>query len=50
MRFLADECCDEGLVSALRADGHDVLYVLEVMRGATDDVILERAFPSAGYC
>jgi predicted nuclease of predicted toxin-antitoxin system len=44
MRFLADECCQEGLVRALRADGYDVLYVLEEMRGATDDVILERAF------
>ena len=44
MRFLADECCDEGLVSALRADGHDVLYVLASMRGATDDVILDRAY------
>jgi predicted nuclease of predicted toxin-antitoxin system len=44
VRFLADECCAEGLVNALRADGHDVLYVLEAMRGATDDVILERAY------
>ena len=44
MMFLADECCDEGLVNALRADGHDVLYVLAAMRGATDDVILDRAY------
>jgi predicted nuclease of predicted toxin-antitoxin system len=44
VRFLADECCDEGLVRALRADGHDVLYVLEAMRGAPDDTVLDRAY------
>jgi len=44
MKLLADECCSAGLVSALRADGHDVVYVVEALRGATDDVILERAF------
>ena len=44
MRFLADECCDAALVDTLRADGHDVLYVVETMSGAEDDVILARAF------
>jgi predicted nuclease of predicted toxin-antitoxin system len=44
MKLLADECCSAGLVSALRADGHAVLYVLEAFPGATDDVILDRAF------
>jgi predicted nuclease of predicted toxin-antitoxin system len=44
MRFLADECCDTALVSALRDDGHDILYVLETMRGSRDTQILERAF------
>ncbi len=43
MRFLADECCDAGLIAGLRADGHDVLAVVDVLRGATDDVVLERA-------
>jgi predicted nuclease of predicted toxin-antitoxin system len=43
MKLLADECCDAALVAALRSDGHDVLYVVEVQRGATDDQILERA-------
>jgi hypothetical protein len=37
MKLLADECCDAGIVAALRADGHDVLYALESLRGATDD-------------
>lgn len=44
MNFLADECCDTALVQALRQDGHDVVYVLESLRGADDDVILARAF------
>lgn len=43
MRFLADECCDSGLIVGLRADGHDVLAVVEVLRGAADDAVLERA-------
>ncbi|MEA3349724.1 MAG: DUF5615 family PIN-like protein [Chloroflexota bacterium] len=44
MRFLADECCDTALVEALRENGHDVLYVVESMRGTTDEKVLARAF------
>jgi predicted nuclease of predicted toxin-antitoxin system len=44
MRFLADECCDGGIVAALRHDGHDVLFVPELMAGATDETILAHAF------
>ena len=44
MKILADECCDAPLIQALREDGHDVFYVLESLRGATDDDILNRAF------
>lgn len=36
MRLLADENCDRLLVSILRQDGHDVLYVVESMRGTSD--------------
>jgi predicted nuclease of predicted toxin-antitoxin system len=43
MRFLADECCDAALVDVLRGDGHDVLYAIESLRGATDDDLLTRA-------
>lgn len=32
MNFLADECTDTQLVEQLRADGHDVIYVMESMR------------------
>jgi predicted nuclease of predicted toxin-antitoxin system len=44
VKFLADECCDHGLVGALRQSGYDVLYVLESERGATDDDVLSLAF------
>jgi len=44
MNFLPDECCDTALVQALREDGHNVFYVLEPLRGASDDDILARAF------
>lgn len=44
MNFLADECCDAPLVEALRIDGHDVLYVIETLRGEPDKKILDRAF------
>ena len=43
MKFLVDECTDIQLVELLRANGFDVLYVMETMRGAKDDVILSRA-------
>ena len=44
MKFLADECCDQGLVESLRQTGNDVLFVLESKPGATDDVVLALAF------
>ena len=44
MKFLADECCDTGLVASLRKDGHDVLYVTEKKAGAIDDEILSDAW------
>lgn len=43
MRLLADECCDAGLVVALRQAGHDVDYVFESQRGAIDLDILQWA-------
>jgi predicted nuclease of predicted toxin-antitoxin system len=41
VKLLADERCDALMVAGLRADGHDVLYVKESARGATDVVILQ---------
>ena len=44
MDFLADECCNAGLVRALRQDGHDIIYVGESFVGLTDDDVLKHAF------
>ncbi|MFH1702457.1 MAG: DUF5615 family PIN-like protein [Nitrospirota bacterium] len=44
MKFLADECCDTELVTLLRSEGHDVLYVMEFKPGALDKKVLEKAF------
>jgi len=44
MEFLADECCDRDFVEELRQSGHDVLYIFELKRGATDDEVLALAF------
>ena len=44
MKFLADECCDVGLVFSSRKYGYDVIYVLEEMAGATDDEVLRLAY------
>lgn len=41
MKFLADECCDSGLVASLRDDGHDVAYVIEGKTGISDDDVLQ---------
>ena len=44
MKFLADECCDTGLVASLRKDGHNVRYITEEKAGAIDDEILSNAY------
>jgi predicted nuclease of predicted toxin-antitoxin system len=44
VKFLADECCDTGVVTSLRADGHDVAYVLERQTGIPDEEVLHNAF------
>jgi predicted nuclease of predicted toxin-antitoxin system len=44
LKFLADECCDTGLVASLRSDGHDVLYVIEKKPGIPDDEVLLDAY------
>ena len=40
MKFLADECCDTGLVASLRDEGHDVLYIFEEKPGVSDEEVL----------
>ncbi len=43
VRWLVDECVDAGLVDQLRAVGHEVAYVAEVVPGVTDPEVLRRA-------
>jgi predicted nuclease of predicted toxin-antitoxin system len=43
MHFLANENFPLDAVEALRADGHDVAWIREDARGASDDKILFRA-------
>ena len=44
MKILADECCDANLVNALRTEGHDVHFIIELERGITDDEVLFLAY------
>jgi len=44
VKFLVDECCDTELVSLLRSEGHDVVYIMEFQPGALDKDVLEKAF------
>jgi hypothetical protein len=37
MNFVADEGVDQQIVTALRNNGHNVLYIAEISSGITDD-------------
>jgi predicted nuclease of predicted toxin-antitoxin system len=43
MRLCADENVPGDCVSALRQQGHDVLWIRETARGSTDDAVLAQA-------
>lgn len=43
MNFVADECVDAAVVSALRQAGHDVWYVAEQAPSVADDAVLVEA-------
>lgn len=43
MNLVADEGVDWPIVERLRADGHDVLYVAELLPGVPDDEVLDQA-------
>ena len=43
MRILADESVQRASVEALRASGHDVVWVLSDAPGISDEVVLARA-------
>ncbi len=43
MNLLADENMDRGIVERLRADGHAVVWVAEMLPGIPDDEVLRLA-------
>lgn len=43
MKFVADESVDYQIVSRLREDGHEVVYIAETQSGASDDSVLTQA-------
>jgi predicted nuclease of predicted toxin-antitoxin system len=43
MNFMADESCAGPVIRALREAGHDVVAIVEVAKGATDEQVLELA-------
>ena len=43
MRVLADENCPRQLVEELRRRGHDVLWAVDELAGAKDEIVLARA-------
>ena len=43
MKWLADENIEQAVVDALRAAGHDVLFITEMERGLPDDEVLRQA-------
>jgi hypothetical protein len=43
VKLLADEGVDAAIVTRLRSDGHDVVYVAELSPGITDEAVLELA-------
>jgi predicted nuclease of predicted toxin-antitoxin system len=47
VRFLADENLFGPLVRALRKEGHDVTWVLEIAPGTSDQDVLERSHAEA---
>ena len=43
MDFLADESCAGPVIRALRRAGHDVLAIVDVAGGSTDEKVMQRA-------
>lgn len=42
MRFLIDECTGRKLADLLKKEGHDVIFVGDVMRSASDEDIIRK--------
>jgi predicted nuclease of predicted toxin-antitoxin system len=44
VELLADESCAGPVIRALLAAGHDLVVIAEVAKGASDELVMERAF------
>ena len=44
MRFLVDECTGPKVAAWLATQGHEVFSVYDEARGATDDVVVQKAY------
>jgi predicted nuclease of predicted toxin-antitoxin system len=44
MKFVADQCVNEGVINRLRQDGHEVISIRETKPGAKDPIILEYGY------
>jgi predicted nuclease of predicted toxin-antitoxin system len=43
MRFLVDECAGRKIATLLEQEGHDVLFVGDVMSSASDEAVIRKA-------
>ena len=43
MKFVADESVDYQIITRLREDGHEVIYIAETQSGASDNAVLTKA-------
>lgn len=44
MKFIVDECVGPAVANWLKQKNYDVVSVFNEMRGATDDIVLQKAF------
>lgn len=44
MKFIVDECVGPAVAIWLKQENYDVISVFNDMRGATDDIVLQKAF------
>lgn len=44
MKFLVDECAGRHVFNWLKKGGHDAIFVKDEFCGASDDLVLEKAF------
>lgn len=40
MKFVADECVEKQIVDTLRDDGYEIIYILEIEQGTSDERVI----------